>query len=318
MNEKEYKVSISGLICPQCEDEVEDALIQTKGIIKADVSYFKSSATVTYDPDIINDESINTSISDAGYFPGGNRKYGIITDIISVICTIILVFLIPWITGLVKVPKLQDATTLGAVFLIGLLTGVHCIGMCGGIMLSQSGKEKSSRKISPFLYNLGRIISYTLVGGILGFIGKSISYTTDIKSMVITISGLLVFICGLKMWGIPYIRNLSLTQRKSCELPNGIRRGLSGRPLLIGLATGLMPCGALSAAWMIAASSGSIISGAAHMFMFSIGTVPALLIFGLLGSFIPKKYNKYITKVSTILVTSMGLALIIKGIQIIV
>ena len=79
--------------------------------------------------------------------------------------------------------------------------------------------------------------------------------------------------------------------------------------------TGLMPCGALSSMWIFAASSGSWASGAVSMLAFGAGTCVFMLLFGLLGTFLPKRYNKYLLKASTILIVALGLSLMTKGIR---
>ena len=84
---------------------------------------------------------------------------------------------------------------------------------------------------------------------------------------------------------------------------------------LARLLTGLMPCGALTAMWMYAAASGSWESGAASMFAFGLGTCVFMIIFGMFGKLIPKKYNKYIMRVSTVLIVTLGLLLMTKGLK---
>ena len=76
-----------------------------------------------------------------------------------------------------------------------------------------------------------------------------------------------------------------------------------------------MPCGALSSMWIFAASSGSWASGAVSMLAFGAGTCVFMLLFGLLGAFIPKRYNKYLLKGSTILIVALGLILMTKSIR---
>ena len=91
-----------------------------------------------------------------------------------------------------KVPAAESGAGVGALFIIGVLTGVHCIGMCGGIMLSQR---------SALLYNGGRLLSYTVMGALFGAIGRIFSYDAELKSMLFTVCGLLVVFIGLRMWG---------------------------------------------------------------------------------------------------------------------
>lgn len=109
------------------------------------------------------------------------------------------------------------------------------------------------------------------------------------------------------MWGVPFLRRISPQLTKPCRL--------RGDPAIVGLLTGLMPCGALTVMWMLAAASGSWRSGAASMLAFGMGTCVLMIFFGMFGKFIPKRYNKYITRVSTVLIVTLGLLLMTKGLK---
>ena len=89
--------------------------------------------------------------------------------------------------------------------------------------------------------------------------------------------------------------------------------GSFGALFLVGLLTGLMPCGALYAAWLCAMSSGSAGNGALLMQAFSLGTVPLMLLFASLGALLPRSWTKYLRKLGAVLVTSMGLKMLIGG-----
>lgn len=299
MENSKYIVKVDGMICPQCEDEIAQKLLHTRGLVSCEASYRRNQVTSEYDPEIISADEIAKTLSDIGY-PVGNGSSGKRADIIALIAVVSLYFLIPKITGLVKVPTAESGAGFGALFVIGVLTGVHCIGMCGGIMLSQG---------NALLYNGGRLLSYTLMGAVFGAIGRIIGYDIEMKSMLFTVCGLLVVLIGLKMWGVPFLRQISPELTKPCLF--------KGKAFTVGLLTGLMPCGALSSMWMFAAASGAWISGAVSMLAFGLGTCVFMLIFGMFGAFIPKKYNKYILKCSTVLIVALGLILMTKGISLI-
>ncbi|MEE0370690.1 MAG: sulfite exporter TauE/SafE family protein [Oscillospiraceae bacterium] len=125
--------------------------------------------------------------------------------------------------------------------------------------------------------------------------------------MLLTVSGLLVVLIGLRMWGVPFLRRISPELTRPCRF--------RGKAFAVGLLTGLMPCSALSSMWIFAASSGSWASGAVSMLAFGAGTCVFMLLFGLLGTFLPKRYNKYLLKGSTILIVAVGLILMTKGIR---
>ena len=258
---------------------------------------YKSTVTADFDPDILSADDIGRILAETGY-PVGDGRSGRRADAIALVLVACLYFAVPTLTGLVRTPSAERGVGFGALFVIGLLTGVHCIGMCGGILLAQG---------NALLYNGGRLLSYTLMGAVFGALGKYISYDLQVRSMLLTVSGLLVVLIGLRMWGVPFLRRISPELTKPCRF--------RGKAFAVGLLTGLMPCGALSSMWIFSASSGSWASGAASMLAFGAGTCVFMLLFGLLGAFIPKRYNKYLLKASTILIVALGLSLMTKGIR---
>ena len=296
MKSAEYCSTVQGMLCPQCEDELASALLHTMGIIKAEPCYRKARVTVIYDPELISVPDIDTALKTAGYPPGGSGKEGIISDLVSLAAVIILYFSIPFLTGLVSVPAVESGTSLLSLFFTGILTGVHCIGMCGGIMLSQK---------NAIAYNGARLAAYTVAGAVFGTFGASLVYDGETKSMLLTVCGILVVLAGLLMWGVPFLRRIAPAFVKPCSFRKG--------PIITGLLTGLMPCGAMSAVWMLAASSGSTLRGAEIMLSFGLGTCVFMLLFGCFGVVIPKKYNRFLLRGSSVLIIALGLILISKG-----
>lgn len=306
------------MICPECENEVAAALLHTRGVISAEVSYRAASARVEYDPAITDAARISAALTDTGYAFGGSGRDGMVADAVSLAAIAVLAVLLPRLTMLVPVPALTAGAGCGTVFVIGLLSGVHCIGMCGGILLTQCGAaSQCGHAGGAALYNLGRVVSYAAMGAVFGALGSAISYDRAFRSMLFTMCGLLVALIGLRMWGVPLLRRISAALHPALPLPANAAHGARGRALAVGLLTGLMPCGAMSAVWLMSAASGSWARGAAYMLAFALGTAPAMLLFGALGALIPKRYNKYILKVSTVLIIALGLALMIKGLKLI-
>ena len=261
-------------------------------------------------------------LTNAGYPPGAHGMGGVTVDLICLALVGVLYWGLPKLLMLVKVPALAENASLGLVFLVGLLTSTHCIGMCGGILLAQTtdahgvtGRSKRGL-IASAAYNGGRVVSYTAVGAVCGALGAVITYTPNIKSMVFTVAGALVLLIGLRMAGIlPGLRPSETELPGACSLNARTRRRFAGQPLIIGLLTGVMPCGALSAMWLYAMSSGSAVRGALVMLVFSLGTVPLLFLFGALQSFLPRGWMKYIVKGSAVLVVALGLSMLVKGIR---
>ncbi len=218
-------------------------------------------------------------------------------------------------------PKLGNNTSYGLLLIFGILTSFHCIGMCGGIALSQTaGKIEAESPgnrlhtvIGPSLfYNLGRVIAYTVVGGIVGGLGYIISFSGVWKGIVPIIGGIFMIIMAINILDIfPFLRWLNI--RVPAFFARKIYKGNNYSPIIVGLLTGLMPCGPLQMIQLYALSTGSVIYGAASMFIFAIGTVPLVFLFGALNTFLNKKFAKTLIKVSAVLVFTLGIVMIGRG-----
>ena len=285
-------------------------LLRTTGVVKAPVSYRKAMAAVSYDAALVTPDEMERQIKSLGYETGERSRAERLLDLGCAVLTVLQVWLLLRWGG--ASPEIGGGS-FGALFLVGLSSSPHCLGMCGGILLSAcAGREGQKAQLGAALgYNGGRMISYTALGAVFGALGTVLTYTLSMKSMLFTMLGLIVAPLGLNMWGLlPALPSLPGEQNAACSLPDKFRRQT---PLLVGLLTGLMPCGALYAAWLCAMSSGSAAKGAQLMLAFSLGTVPLMLLFASLGALLPRGWTKYLRKLGAVLVTSMGLKMLIGG-----
>ena len=168
------ELNVSGMICRACEDAIADALLHTRGVVSAQAHYWRGRVTITYDPNIVTEDTLRQVLTNAGYPPGTHGMGGVVVDGICLALVGVLYWGLPKLLALVKVPALADNAPLGLVFLVGLLTSTHCIGMCGGILLAQTtdargvtGRSKRGL-ITSAAYNGGRVGSYTAVGALCG------------------------------------------------------------------------------------------------------------------------------------------------------
>jgi len=221
------------------------------------------------------------------------------------------------------IPQLGIDASYGLLFLIGLLTSFHCIGMCGGIIISQTiaknqitdvGGEKIKQVWfkSSISYNLGRIIAYTFVGGIVGGLGQIITFTGFWKGIIPIFGGLFMIIMGINLLGLfPALRRFNI------RMPSFVAKKVIGKnnysPFYIGLLTGLMPCGPLQIIQLYALGTRSVFHGALSMLIFSLGTVPLLFTFGAINSFFSKKYAHRILKLSAVFIIILGFVMISRG-----
>ncbi len=310
MKTESCEIRIRGMICRSCTNEVSGMLVRTKGVVNAAVSYRKALALVSYDPALVTPDDLEKRIKSLGYDTGARSRAERLLDLGCAGLTFLLVWLLLRWGGVS--PEISGAS-FGTLFLVGLSTSPHCLGMCGGILLSAChGREGRKAQLGAALgYNGGRMISYTALGAVSGALGTVLTYTLSMKSMLFTMLGLAVALLGLNMWGLlPALPSLPDETGTVCRLPGKLRRHT---PLLVGLLTGLMPCGALYAAWLCAMSGGSAGNGALLMLAFALGTVPLMLLFASLGALLPHGWKKYLRKFGAVLVTSMGLKMLIGG-----
>lgn len=311
MSTQQTELPIRGMMCRSCVEEVETLLLHTSGVLDVKVHYAKGRASLRYDPELVSLETLEQRLRTGGYETGARTARDYALDGACLALTAGLTWLL--LRSKASAPALAEGAGFAAIFLAGLLTSPHCVGMCGGLLLSQSAQSRSPA-LASLAYNAGRVLAYTAIGVVFGAAGAIINYTLSMKSMVFTMLGLAVALLGLDMWGLlPGLRALFPGQNSACRLPAGMRGRFAGRPLMIGLLTGLMPCGPLYAMWLHAITGGSAAYGAMCMLAFSLGTVPLMLLFGSLGSFLPKKWNKYLLKGSAVIVVAMGLKMLIRG-----
>lgn len=171
----------------------------------------------------------------------------------------------PWITAILAGGSLA------------LLSGLHCLLMCGPLAVAAQGTGKSS----AYRYLLGRLTSYTVLGGIFGSIGESLlstRFARHIEAALALMLALVLLHSALRFLG--FLKPVSVI-----KLGRGPRTQRIGRilahvahdPLLLGVATALLPCGALYAALLASTALGSASSAALAMATFALVTSPALL-----------------------------------------
>ena len=273
-------LKVEGMFCSNCELKIENKLLKLNGISKVEASFNNQEVKVTYEKNIISQEEIEKTISKLDYKVVKDKKTKINTQSICILIIILAIYVICNHLGLLNIfnvfPIVEDSMGYGMIFVVGLLTSVHCIAMCGGINLSQSvSSAQNNVKIftSNFNYNFGRIISYTLVGGIVGAIGSVISFNGAFKGAVAIVAAFFMIIMAINMLGIfPSFRKFNVRMPKKVAIfLNNSKKGKSS--FYIGLINGLMACGPLQTMQLYALSKASFIGGAISMFLFSLGTV---------------------------------------------
>lgn len=322
-------IAIDGMTCVSCENRIERTLNNTRGIIRAKVSFATGRATVTFDSNQIRFSEIVKIIENLDYkvVHGKNEgKFSNNIQIIGVIVILLALYVIFSNSGGFNIfynfPVAKEGMGYGLLFIIGLLTSVHCVAMCGGINLSQcvpnqlsSSRDgnKLTRLRPSILYNTGRVISYTVIGGIVGALGSVVSLSGSGKGLVAILAGIFMVIMGLNMLNIfPWLRRLNPRMPKIFATKINEKKN-SKSPLYVGLLNGLMPCGPLQAMQLYALSTGDPVKGAVSMLIFSIGTVPLMFGLGALSSILSKRFTSKMMTVSAVLVVVLGVVMFSNG-----
>ncbi len=315
---KKITMFVQGMHCAACELRVENALLAVKGMKSAKASYSKASVKAEYDETLADTAQLERAITEAGYTVSGEaaqpKQNGGMLRIIGILVILFGVYmLISHTVGFNFIPEVQPGAGLGVIFVIGLLTSLHCLAMCGGINLSQNvtvGQTGVRSRLMPGLkYNAGRVLAYTVVGGIVGAIGSVISFSATVKGIVVLVAGVLMVLMGLNMLGL---RRISLHMPKFLVSKAGAAQS-SKKPFVVGLLNGLMPCGPLQAMQIYALGTGSALLGALSMMVFALGTVPLMFAFGALSALLNSRFARVMGKVSAVLVILIGFTMLGRG-----
>jgi len=325
---------VDGMTCSGCEQVIQRSLMKHPGIVKAEADYATASVTVVFS-NPATPKSIRMTIKETGYTPQVKAYAPAKTSIgwelpppikgalkwTGLALVMLLAFrLIQKADSMAFLPEIKDEMSYGILFVIGLLTSLHCVTMCGGIALSQcigAGDQSNlSGRLRPsLLYNGGRIVSYTLIGGFIGALGSVISMTLRSQGIIVIIAGLFMIVMGLNLLGLfPFLRRF--IPRMPAGLGQRLASSREGKgPFVVGLINGLMPCGPLQTMQLYALGTGSFVAGATSMFFFSLGTAPLLFALGALSTFVSQRFNRRMLAVSGVLVMMLGGVMITRGLS---
>jgi hypothetical protein len=208
----------------------------------------------------------------------------------------------------------------------------HCIGMCGPIVVSLSLNLKDKSILIPhLLYNSGRVVTYGVLGGVMGATGSFTlvaAHIAEIQKGAMIFAGILIIIMGLAMSGwISFGQVFGDSYNPGGFVSKGFRRLSQIKSpaayFPIGLLLGLLPCGPVYTALLAAAGAGmnaagtleAIIKGMGVMICFGLGTVPALFLVAKLADMGWLKKREIIYRIGAVLMVAVGIYFIIKGIR---
>lgn len=203
----------------------------------------------------------------------------------------------------------------------GLVTSLHCIGMCGpiAVALPLGNKSWAHRLAGSLTYNLGRTITYAILGAIFGLLGQGIMMA-GFHQWASIIIGILMILSVVFPFLFKDKRKIeSFLFGYTGKLIGKFRKlfAISSFPslFLIGLLNGLLPCGPVYVAIAGALNTGGMISGIIYMIIFGLGTIPIMLAIPLLGNLIGTKIRKKFSWVLSAFIVLLGILFILRGLS---
>lgn len=205
--------------------------------------------------------------------------------------------------------------------ILGLMGSFHCAGMCGpiAIALPLHGNTVTQKIFGGTLYNIGRTITYGIMGAIFGLLGQGVEMI-GFQQKISVIMGVLMIVSIL----FPALFKNQYSLNKSwfsfvAKLKKTIGRMFSIRSFsslfFIGLLNGLLPCGLVYMALAGAIGTGNVAQGSLYMILFGLGTIPMLLTISLAGNMMGQAIRNKMNKLIPILVVVVGILFVLRGLS---
>ncbi|MCE9585631.1 sulfite exporter TauE/SafE family protein [Candidatus Nomurabacteria bacterium] len=321
---KNYKFYVTGTHCASCKILIEDILNEQSFVVKSNVNLKNETVDVEMNTEQNIDE-IATILADK-IKPNGyslsvekklnkNKEDDVIWKAIPIGLVFLVLFFILQKSGILNL-GIGGKTTPMTSFIVGLIASVSsCLAIVGGLVLSLSAKiseDNISDTKTFILFHTGRLVSFALLGGVLGLIGNAIGISFTFSAILGIVASIVMLLLGLNLVGV--------FKKSNVTLPSGVfnffrkveHKTLT--PLIIGFATFFLPCGFTQAMQVAAISSGSFMSGLLIMFTFALGTLPVLSIlsFGS-ASFAHGKHAPLFFKSAGVVVVGLGIFALLAG-----
>jgi copper ion binding protein len=322
--------AVKGMHCRGCEAAIEAAVRELKGIRSVRANYARETVKIAWDGAKISLSHISQAIEDQGYavaptpLPVSGRSglktsLRVLLGLAGIGALLVAGSLLT--QGRAHIPRFDQGVSYGLLFVTGLLTGFHCIGMCGGFVIGYTAREAQRDKPSygqaHLQYGIGKTLSYAFMGGAFGLLGSIITFTPYLRGIAQIVAG--VFLLSFGLNNLTHVRFLRVF---SFRMPSFLSRLVfvesrkTHSPFVIGLLSGLMiGCGPLQAIYVLAAGTGSMVEGAKMLFVFGAGTLPVLLGFGAMASLISSRVTRRLLALSGAIVIALGLMMLNRGLM---
>ncbi|KKP78608.1 MAG: hypothetical protein A2271_01890 [Candidatus Moranbacteria bacterium RIFOXYA12_FULL_35_19] len=300
------KIYIKGMHCVACEKILEDELAHVPFVKEVKADRKKGEVEIRYGEKEPSTLAIKEMVKKIGYeaqevpfdFEKKSRTEKILQNFNAVLIVIFLFIIYRIFQNFEIMDKINiqsDELTYGIAFLIGLAASVStCLAIVGGVAIAFSEKYQSEGRgfyenaVKPnILFHIGRLTTFFVLGGLLGLIGGEINISGNFVAIFTIIIAIIMGMLGLNILGIiPSISNFGLRMpKKLTQKWSALKRSeRKTAPLFLGGLTFFLPCGFTQSMQIFALTSGSFFAGGSILFLFALGTVPALLILGITTS----------------------------------
>lgn len=286
--------------CASCAGVIEKSLKKIDGVETVEVNIGTEKAKISFDESKTNAEQFSKVIAPLGYTlvvseaapsaiaiekQSEEKKWAELATAAPIALVFIALFVLLQKLGIVNLITTSDVS-YGTAFMIGIVASLStCMAVVGGLVLSMSATfAKEGDRVRPqVLFHLGRLVSFFILGGVIGALGSAFTLNT-VGTFVL---GLLVAVVMLLL-GINLLDLFPWAKRFQPAMPKFLARHALGvsefthwlTPLLVGVATFFLPCGFTQAMQLYSLSTGSFLSGALTMSSFALGTLPVLALIG--------------------------------------
>jgi uncharacterized protein len=214
---------------------------------------------------------------------------------------------------------LSNTMSYGLVFIIGLVASVSsCIAVTGGLLVAVAAKYNEAtakltpmRRMKPLVYfNAGRVLSYTLLGGVIGALGSALTLSPEVNGVLTILASVVMVLLGLQMLKLlPALTRFLPTMPKAFGhyIHDLAERDANGGAFILGAVTFFLPCGFTQALQLYVLAKGSFVVGALTMLAFALGTLPALLSLSAMSSFLTGGFQRHFLTFAGAAVVILGL-----------
>ena len=204
---------------------------------------------------------------------------------------------------------------------LGFASGFHCIGMCGPIALSMglTKKQATNFYLQNLTYQFGRIVTYSLLGAILGIVGEGFEMA-GFQQYLTIIAGILLIIMALFSFGgkdfasrIPFLSKFLFSVKSN--LGRLLQKADYRSRFTTGLLNGFLPCGMVYMALTASLAAGGVWQGASYMALFGLGTLPFMFAVVLAGNLMNQAFRIKILKAVPVIMIILGGLFILRGLE---